>query len=90
MLIETLRKYPPVGNTLRKVTKEYKVPDTDIVLKKGINVLANIYGIHRDPDYYPNPDVFDPDRFTQENIAKRHPMAFIPFGMPVWSLKVFM
>lgn len=62
------------------MTKDYPVEDSNIVLKKGTYVLANIYGIHRDPDLYPNSDVFDPDRFTPENIGKRHPMAFIPFG----------
>lgn len=77
---ETLRLYPPFSNVMRKVTKEYRVPDSDIVFKEGMMGLINIYGIHRDPEYYPNPGTFDPERFSKENIGKRHPMAFIPFG----------
>lgn len=79
-LPESLRQYPPGASLFRKVTKDYQVPDSNIVLKKGMTVLASIYGIHHDPDLYPDPEVFDPDRFSQENVSKRHRMAFIPFG----------
>uniref|UniRef100_A0A1B0DG95 Cytochrome P450 n=1 Tax=Phlebotomus papatasi TaxID=29031 RepID=A0A1B0DG95_PHLPP len=37
-------------------------------------------GILMDPDIYPNPHLFDPERFSPENINNRHPMAYLPFG----------
>lgn len=37
-------------------------------------------GIHRDPDNYPNPDEFNPERFSKEAIEARHPMTYLPFG----------
>lgn len=77
---ESLRKFPPGASLIRSVTKDYHVPDTRIILKKGMTVLVSIYGIHHDPEIYPNPEKFDPDRFSHENSSKRHPMAFIPFG----------
>lgn len=77
---ESLRKYPPVPAFRRVCTKKYKVPGTEIVLEEDSTVLIPVYGIHHDPQYYPNPDKFDPERFSDENKKKRHPFAFLPFG----------
>jgi cytochrome P450 family 6 len=79
-LSESLRKFPPGSSLLRTVTKDYQVPDSKVILKKGMTMLASIYAIHHDPEIYPDPEVFDPDRFSHENMAKRHPLSFIPFG----------
>nr|UYA98611.1 cytochrome P450 CYP6MS5 [Sitophilus zeamais] len=80
VLNETLRKYPPVPVIPRLCTKDYHVPDTDVVIKKGTNVQIPVWGIQNDPEYFPNPDKFNPENFNAENKAKIHEMAFIPFG----------
>lgn len=79
-LSETLRKYPSATYTLRICNKTFKVPGTDITLYPGESVAIPIAGVHMDPEYYPHPKKFDPDRFTPENKAKRHRMAFLAFG----------
>ncbi|KAH0547200.1 cytochrome P450 6j1-like [Cotesia glomerata] len=77
---ETLRKYPPVTSVMRKTTSPYTFPGTKVTIPTGTNVWIPSFAIQRDPKYYPNPDVFDPERFSEEEIAKRPAMAFLSFG----------
>lgn len=77
---ETLRKYPPVPMLTRICMKSYKIPGTDVVIEKGIPIVISISGLHMDPKYYPDPEKFEPDRFTEEEKRKRHRYAYLPFG----------
>jgi cytochrome P450 family 6 len=77
---ETLRKYPPVPFLTRKCVKDYKIPDEDIIIEKGTTVVLSVLGIHYDEEYYPDPEKFDPERFTEENKNLRHHYSHIPFG----------
>ncbi|KAF2892434.1 hypothetical protein ILUMI_13740 [Ignelater luminosus] len=77
---ETLRKYPPLTAITRNCVKNYKVPDTDVTIDKGTKVFIPILGLHHDPEYYPDPEKFDPERFSVENKINRHPFTYIPFG----------
>ncbi|KAF2904071.1 hypothetical protein ILUMI_02105 [Ignelater luminosus] len=77
---EALRKYPSLPVLTRYCTQPYKIPDSDVVIDKGVQVYIPILGIQCDPDYYPDPEKFDPERFSPENKSKRHPYAWLPFG----------
>ncbi|XP_044259566.1 probable cytochrome P450 6a13 isoform X2 [Tribolium madens] len=77
---ETLRKYPPLPGLIRICNKKYKVPGTDFVIEKGTKIWIPVLGLHRDPEYYPNPEKFDPERFSEENKRQRHPYTYLPFG----------
>lgn len=79
-ITESLRKYPALGTLSRIASRDYQIPDTNIIIKKGQFVNIPVYSLHHDEKYYPNPEKFDPDRFTKENIAKREPYTFLPFG----------
>jgi len=67
-------------NILRRATKNYKVPGQSLVIEKGQKIIIPSYSIHNDPKYYPNPDTFDPERFSTEEKAKRLNGTYIPFG----------
>lgn len=77
---ETLRKYPPVPFVPRVCNKTYHVPDSDLVLEKGVKVIVPIYALHHDKEFFPNPDKFDPERFSVINKPKIVPYSYIPFG----------
>lgn len=77
---ESLRKYPPVPILLRRVVKDYKEPISNVILRKGQMVFIPAFSIQRDAEYYPNPEKYDPDRFSPEEVQKRNPFLFIPFG----------
>lgn len=75
---ETLRLYPPVPAFSREVIEDfnlcgYKIP-------AGATLSINVFLIHHDPDVYPDPHKFDPDRFLRDNCVSRHPYAFVPFS----------
>ncbi|PCJ88191.1 MAG: cytochrome P450 [Flavobacteriales bacterium] len=75
---ESMRLYPPAWMVGRRPIKDdviggYQVP-------KGINVLMCTFDIHRHPDYWENPEEFNPERFSEENVKKIKKYAYFPFG----------
>lgn len=77
---ETLRKYPPAPLLSRRCGYKYQIPGSKVELPAGMRVIIPIYGLHHDPDYYPDPGTFNPERFTDENKRTRHPYTYLPFG----------
>ena len=80
VIAETLRLYPPATRLERESTRGYPLPGTSVHVPAGTVVQVSVYAIHRDPDHYPEPLKFDPDRFLPEEKEKRHPCAYMPFG----------
>ena len=64
----------------RICTKDIDLPKVNFHVKKGTKIIISALGLHSDPDIYPDPEKFDPERFTEENIAKRHQYVYLPFG----------
>ncbi|XP_055549578.1 cytochrome P450 6a2-like [Wyeomyia smithii] len=77
---ETLRKHPPVAILERNADKDYRVPGSDLIIPKGRKVMIPTYAMHHDPDHFPNPEHYDPERFSPAEVAKRDPYCFLPFG----------
>lgn len=63
---ETLRKHPPFDLLYRLCTKDYKISDSDIVIKKGTPLFFSVTGSQSDPKYWNDPDEFMPERFMDD------------------------
>lgn len=75
---ESMRLYSPFWMIDRVAVEDDVIGDVRI--PRGVMVLPFIHGLHRDPDLWPDPEVFDPGRFEDEAVRRRHPSAHIPFG----------
>ncbi|XP_055350166.1 uncharacterized protein LOC129596817 [Paramacrobiotus metropolitanus] len=75
---ETLRLYPPITRTERVCNQDWEY--NGVKYEKGTIVAIPILAITRDPDYWPNPEQYDPDRFSPENKQNVAPYSFMPFG----------
>lgn len=78
---ETLRKYPIISFLHRESCAPYTVPQTGLKLDRGTTIIIPTQSIHHNPQYYPNPSNYDPERFNDENIQKNALNAFLPFGI---------
>lgn len=75
-----MRIYPAIPSLNRQCTKDYHIPDTDITIEKDTKVLISILGLHHDPEYFPDPEKFDPERFNDTNKHNIRPFTYLPFG----------
>ncbi|NXK28271.1 CP3AO protein, partial [Arenaria interpres] len=75
---ETLRLYP-VGGRIERVCKK-TVELNGVTIPKGMVVMIPVYVLHRDPECWPEPEEFRPERFSKENKESIDPYTFLPFG----------
>lgn len=75
---EAMRVYPPVAMIVRQSTRPLSVGGVSITPRD--NVFIPIYAIHHHHRLWPDPEAFDPDRFTTDAIKARHRWAYLPFG----------
>lgn len=78
VLEEVMRLYPPVWILPRLAQAEDEIGGYHV--PAGADVLICPYLLHRHPDFWQDPDVFDPERFNPDNTAGRNRYAYIPFG----------
>lgn len=84
---EALRMHPPGLALLRCCTKPFTLPPPrgvgtgpEVQLEVGVPISVPIYGLHYDPQYFPDPERFDPDRFSDSNKENIIKGTYLPFG----------
>jgi cytochrome P450 len=75
---ESLRLYPPAWGFSRRAIGDDEIGGYP--LRKGWLVFVIPFVVHRRPNLWPDPERFDPARFTPEREAARPRFAYIPFG----------
>lgn len=85
VISETLRKWPTNVTTERVCSRNYQIENVDtgdrVDLEPGQNVEIPIAGLHYDPEYWTDPENFDPERFNDENKKDIKPFTYLPFGI---------
>lgn len=77
---ETLRLYPPGVRIERAACEDYVLGETGIKIPKGCIVGIPVYAMHRDPEFFSDPDAFKPERFSKDNVGSIRPYTYLPFG----------
>ncbi|KAF8366923.1 cyp-29A4 [Pristionchus pacificus] len=75
---ESMRLFPPVPFVIRNIREDFQMGPH--LLPRDSPLLISPYLVHRNERIYPNPEVYDPDRFLPENSSTRHPYDFVPFS----------
>ncbi|XP_050050666.1 cytochrome P450 4c3-like isoform X1 [Dermacentor andersoni] len=77
-LKEAQRIYPSVPLIARTCEEPLKIDGA--ILPTGTVVQMSAYFLHRNPEVFPKPEEFHPERFFPENSKGRHPFAYLPFS----------
>ncbi|XP_077483043.1 cytochrome P450 3A24-like isoform X2 [Amblyomma americanum] len=77
---ETLRLYPPAPRIDRTAHVDYVLGGTGIIVPKGSIVAVPVYAMHHDPEFFPDPEKFIPERFSDDNASSIRPYSYLPFG----------
>nr|KAF7429328.1 hypothetical protein H0235_005726 [Vespula pensylvanica] len=80
VILETLRLFPPVPAIARVLNEDVQLASNNNILPSGCRIIIPPYKIHRMPEFYSNPEKFNPDNFLPEKMQQRHYYSFIPFS----------
>ncbi|XP_061191534.1 cytochrome P450 3A4-like [Saccostrea echinata] len=76
---EVCRLYPTASLIVTRQAKETATYN-GITIPAGMNVQADVWGLHHDKEFWDQPSVFNPERFRKGNKQHIKPYSFLPFG----------
>nr|QPF77610.1 cytochrome P450 monooxygenase CYP9A151 [Ostrinia furnacalis] len=84
---ELMRMWGPGFMVDRICIKDYnlgkpnKNSTEDYIIRRGEGLVIPVWALHRSPEFYPEPDKFDPERFSDENKNNIKSFTYLPFGI---------
>ncbi|XP_026740685.1 cytochrome P450 6B6-like isoform X2 [Trichoplusia ni] len=76
---EAMRLYPVAGVLHREVTEDYVFP-SGLKIEKGLRVHLPLYKLHYNPEYFPEPKKYRPERFYGDEKRNIKSFTYMPFG----------
>jgi len=76
---EVLRLHPPGWAIPREASEQDEIDG--VLIPKGATALIAVYFLHRHPEFWNEPERFDPDRWLEARDEPRHAFAYLPFGL---------
>jgi cytochrome P450 len=77
---ESLRLYPPAWSLHTRLARTQDHLPSGAILPSGAWVFISPWSLHRNARWFPDPNRFDPERFSEEANRTRPPFSYIPFG----------
>lgn len=84
VISEALRMCKIAPELKRRATRQYVLENSNgetVVIQPGDAIWMPAYILQNDPQYFPNPSIFDPQRFSDENKKNQIPGTYAPFGI---------
>ncbi|XP_062563395.1 probable cytochrome P450 9f2 [Armigeres subalbatus] len=84
VISEVLRKWPAIATLDRHCVQDYEMDAGNglkFTIERGSGIWFPIHAMHHDPNYYPEPERFLPERFSEQNKANINMGAYLPFGI---------
>ncbi|XP_057606339.1 cytochrome P450 3A12-like isoform X1 [Hippopotamus amphibius kiboko] len=78
VLNEALRLFPITARLERVCKRDVKIHR--VFIPKGTVMMVPVFTIHRDPELWPEPEEFCPERFSKKNKDSINPYTYLPFG----------
>lgn len=75
---ESMRLFPAAWYCTRKAARDVEIGG--YLVPAGTTVVMNMWGLHRDARFYPDPDSFRPERWTEKFADDLPKFAYLPFG----------
>ncbi|CAD7077682.1 unnamed protein product [Hermetia illucens] len=84
-MLETLRMHPVMSATVKLCTEDTELPPQypggrPVTIPAGTSIVVPVMAIQYDPELYPKPNTFNPERFNDENQGSRNKYSFLSFG----------
>ncbi|XP_077484759.1 cytochrome P450 3A19-like [Amblyomma americanum] len=80
VISEALRIHPPIARLERCVVEDITLVEQGIQLRKGMPVFVPLHALHHDPEFFPEPECFNPERFLKEDNDSILRYSYLPFG----------